>query len=181
MDTVALVGRLLLSLAFVLGVMWLIARRVKRGPGRTKNGRVIDVIARQQLSRSASVAVVRVLDQALIVGITDGQVAVLGETDLAAVEQTLDAEPARKAAGAGAAANRLLPGPVAAAPSVPARRSSAPTPSMPTVSKPTLSKPARHVPAEAAAPRGALAGSALSPHTWRQTLETLRDLTARRT
>jgi len=149
MNTVAVVGRLLLSLAFVLGLMWLIARRVKRGPGgRGRGGRIIDVLSRQQLSRSASVAVVRVMDQALIVGVTDGQITVLGETDLQAAEASLQAaEPARPA--------RTLR-PARAARPEPAER------------------PER-------AGRPALAGSALSLSTWKQTVESLRDLTARKT
>jgi flagellar protein FliO/FliZ len=45
------------------------------------------VVARQQLSRSASVAVVQVADRALVVGVTDNQITLLGETDLAALQQ----------------------------------------------------------------------------------------------
>lgn len=128
-----MLGRLLISLAFVLGVMWLIARKVGgkrglRGGGRTK---LIDVLGRQQLSRGASVAVVQVMDQALIVGITDGQVSVLGETDLAAAKRRL--------------AENKAPAP-------------RPNP-----------EPAK----------GKLSGSALSPATWRQTVDSLRDLTVR--
>lgn len=89
MDTVALIGRLLLSLGVVLGVMWLLARRLRRS-GRIKNGDVIDVLARQQLSRTSSVAVVQVLDQALILGVTETNVSVIGETDLAAAQAKLE-------------------------------------------------------------------------------------------
>jgi flagellar protein FliO/FliZ len=140
MDTVAMVGRLLLSLAAVLGLMWVLARRVKR-PGRTKSTRLIDVLGRQQLSRTSSVAVIRVMDQALILGVTDGQVTVIGETDLEAVQARLEAVAAPRKAR-------------------PARR---------TVTAPDGAPPRR----------SALTGSALSPNTWRQTIETLRDLTAR--
>ena len=154
MNTVAVVGRLLLSLAFVLGLMWLIARRVKRGPGgRGRSGRLIDVLSRQQLSRTASVAVVRVMDQALIVGVTDGQITVLGETDLQAAQASLDAaaEPAR---------------PARAARPEPAR--------VPRTRPEPAERPER-------AGKPALAGSALSLGTWKQTVESLRDLTARKT
>ncbi|MGH8959602.1 MAG: flagellar biosynthetic protein FliO [Jatrophihabitantaceae bacterium] len=145
MDTVAVVGRLLLSLAFVLGLMWLIARRVKRGPrGRGRNDRLIDVLSRQQLSRTASVAVVRVLDQALILGVTDGQVSVLGEADLATAQDSLqESESAR-----------------------PAR----------TIR--TVRPASTPVDSERRAP---LRGSALSLGTWKQTVDSLRDLTARKT
>jgi flagellar protein FliO/FliZ len=166
MDTVAVVGRLLLSLAFVLGLMWLIARRVKRGPGgRGRSGRLIDVLSRQQLSRTASVAVVRVMDQALIVGVTDGQITVLGETDLQAAQASLDAaaEPARPARTL-RLARAAQPKPVR----VPRTR---PEPA---------ERPERSERPERAG-KPALAGSALSLGTWKQTVESLRDLTARKT
>jgi flagellar protein FliO/FliZ len=140
MDSLATLGRVLLSLAFVLGLMWLIARKVRKGAGGGgRDGKLIEVLSRQQLSRSASVAVIRVLDQALIVGVTEGQVSVLGESDL-------------QAAQAGAQ------------PSSPARTVRA--------VRPQTADDAH---------RGPIAGSALSPATWKQTVESLRDLTARRT
>jgi flagellar protein FliO/FliZ len=161
MESVALVGRLLLSLAVVLGLMWLIARRLKRSGGRGKNGKLIELLSRQQLSRSASVAVVRVLDQALIVGITDGQVAVLGEADLDRAQQALAANEAPKLARPTRPARPVR--------TFPAQRPVTAAPLDPSVHG------ARGVQG------GALAGSALSLNTWRQTLDTLRDLTARRT
>jgi len=86
MDMVSTVGRMLLSLAFVLVVMWLIARKVRRPFTGGKNTKVVDVLGRQQLSKGSSVAVVRVMDQALIIGVSDTQVNVLGTTDLDAVQ-----------------------------------------------------------------------------------------------
>jgi flagellar protein FliO/FliZ len=149
MNSVALVGRLLISLAVVLGLMWLIARRMKRSGGHGKNGKLIELLSRQQLTRSSSVAVVRVLDQGLILGVTDGQVAVLGEVELDGIQEALATNEAAKA-------------------SRPAR------PARPV-------RTAADVPANGSTPRGVLTGSALSLSTWRQTVDTLRDLTARRT
>lgn len=152
MNSVALVGRLLISLAVVLCLMWLIARRMKRSVGHGKNGKLIELLSRQQLTRSSSVAVVRVLDQGLILGVTDGQVAVLGEVELDAIQDVIAANETTKATR-------------------PARPVRAPRQARP------------HSPAEVspAAQRPALAGSALSLGTWRQTVDSLRDLTARRT
>ena len=152
MDSVALVGRLLISLAVVLGLMWLVARRMKRSGGHGKNGKLIELLSRQQLTRSSSVAVVRVLDQGLILGVTDGHVAVLGEVELDAIQEAIATTEAAKA-------------------SRPARPARVPRPV----------RPAADVPANGSTPRGALTGSALSLGTWRQTVDTLRDLTARRT
>ena len=164
MDSVAVVGRMLISLAVVLGFMWIIARRMKR-PGRVGNGDLMDVLSRRQLSRTASVAVVRVLDQALVIGITDGQISLIGETDLAAAQHAMAAAaPTRRAPKPGrptpkpspriAPDGRILPAPAPAvgltAPATPAGR------------------------------RPALAGSALSLATWRQTVDSVRNLTTRR-
>jgi flagellar protein FliO/FliZ len=163
-ETVTLIGRLLVSLAAVLGLMWVIARRVKR-PGGARTADLVDVLSRRQLSRTASVAVVRVLDRALIVGITDGQVSLIGETDLAAAEQATETAATR--------------GPVERL------RTARPMQSRP---KPldltTKIGPDGRILTPAARPSpgtGALAGSALSPATWRQTVDTLRSLGARKT
>jgi flagellar protein FliO/FliZ len=156
MDTVTMIGRLLISLAAVLGVMWLLARRMRKG-GRAKDTRLIDVLGRQQLSRNASVAVVRVGEQALVIGVTDAQVSVLGETDLGAAQAMVaasSAAPAKRAAPAAVRTTRVVPEGRHASPS--ADDADAPP-----------------------AARGALTGSALSPHTWKQAVESLRELTSR--
>jgi flagellar protein FliO/FliZ len=181
MNTVAVVGRLLLSLAVVLGLMWIIARRVRRGAGgRARNGRVIDVLSRQQLSRTASVAVVRVLDQALILGVTDGQINVLGKADLDAARASVDADPPRRivpvksldAAPARQVASQSLD--AAPARQVASRAVVAP-------GRPKRVARAAGVEQSTAPAKGVLAGSALSLGTWKQAVESLRDLTARKT
>ncbi len=161
MDTVTLIGRLLVSLAAVLGVMWLLARRMRKG-GRTKDTRLIDVLGRQQLSRNASVAVVRVGEQALVVGVTDAQVSVLGETDLGTAQAMVAAAsatplPAKKTRAAAAPARRARPA---------STRASPPRPSRPTSR--CAARSARRCPARRC-----------RPQTWRQTVESLRDLTSR--
>jgi flagellar protein FliO/FliZ len=158
MGNVELVGRVLVSLVVVLAVVWVLGRKFRRG-GKGKGGSLIDVLSRQQLSRTASLAVVRVGSQALIVGITDGQVNVLGETDLVA-----------------ALAETSVPAPVAATHRVDTRRPGRTIPQR-------APEPAEALPATSrrngdANRRGPLTGSALSPATWRQTIESLRDLSA---
>jgi len=221
MANVEMIGRLLVSLAAVLGVMWLIAKRVKRGAA-PKNTRLIDVLGRQQLSRNASVAVIRVLDQAVIVGVTDGQVNVLGEADLAAAEALAQAADAAKAGRkkrslGGVAALAARAAQPAAAQRAAAQRAAAAYPAAgyvddvapqqpratrqaPAASRTTAAqaRAAQALAAQALAAAQAaragepaarfatrerstspLAGSALSPQTWRQTVESLRDLTSR--
>lgn len=156
MNSLALVGRLLLSLAVVLGVMWLIARRVRKSHtkvGKSRNNKLIDVLGRQQLTRSSSVAVVRVLDKALIVGVTDGQVSVLGDADLAEIEEQLQMGSSAKPALSSLLATKTTP-------------------------KPQASRPSPR-PSPGPAARSTLSGSALSPATWRATVNSIRDLTVR--
>lgn len=167
MDTIALVGRLLVSLAAVLGVMWLIARRMRRGMGG-KDSRLIDVIERQQLSRTASVSVIRVMDQALVIGVTDSQVRLLTELDLAAVQALVAAAASsgspRRSRRSRRSQTDQTQQPGSREPLVPTR---------------TPKRTAVGAPAGTRRKGGALAGSALSAHTWKQTLESLRDLTTR--
>jgi flagellar biosynthetic protein FliO len=171
MDTIALVGRLLVSLAAVLGVMWLIARRMRRGVSG-KDSRLIDVLERQQLSRTASVSVIRVMDQALVIGVTDSQVRLLAEIDLVAVRALLAASASsgspRRSLRSRKTRKEQSQQPDTYLPSAPK-----PTP------RPAPKRMAIDLPDGTKGKGGALAGSALSRHTWKQTLESLRDLTTR--
>lgn len=139
-DTVGLLLRLVLSLAAVIGLMWLAARML-RGQLRGSNGGVLEVVARQQLGRGSSVAVIRVADQAMLVGVTESKITLLAETDLAAVEAAQAAAetertPVHSAVG-GSAADSLQA-------------------------------------------IDGLSGSIVSPATWKQAVNVLRDRTARR-
>ena len=79
-----LVLRIGFSLLVVFGLMWGLARVARRGGlGRRGSGN-LSVLNRQPLSRGSSVAVVQVADRALILGVTDSQVNLLGETELGA-------------------------------------------------------------------------------------------------
>jgi flagellar protein FliO/FliZ len=80
-----LVLRIGFSLLVVLGLMWLLARVVRRPLGGRAHG-ALAVLNRQQLTRGAAVTVVRVADRAIILGVTDQQVSLLGETDLEVFE-----------------------------------------------------------------------------------------------
>lgn len=167
MDTVLLAGRLLVSLGVVLAVIWLIARRARRS-GRGQKANLIEVLDRTPLSRSASVAVVRVGDRAIIVGIAESQVSVLGETDSVPVLADPGPMPTRRAARRSAATRS-------------AHRSVARTTR--TASDPVAARPTSALPATGGqsvdGQTSALVGSALSLQTWRQTIESLRDLTTR--
>src|SRR5687767_13595728 len=140
--------------------MWGLAKVVRR-PLAGRGNELLTVVARQQMSRSASVAVVRVADLALIVGITDNQVTLLGEANLDALESEQPApvakrRPIRLVADAQpvAADTQLVAD--GETPALPVARQSGPQQA------------------------GRLSGSLLSPQTWAQTVEFLRDRTVRK-
>lgn len=78
--------RAVFSLAVVLFLMWGLARLVRRPLG-VRGAASLAVLSRQQLSRGASVAVVKVDDRALVLGVTDAQVTYLTEAPLSAFER----------------------------------------------------------------------------------------------
>jgi flagellar biosynthetic protein FliO len=98
---VALLARLAISLAVVFGLMVLAGRLLRRrglSPGSAgKATSRIDVIARQGLSRSSSVQVVRVGGRTLILGVTDAAISVLAESDPLLLEAELALAPAESA------------------------------------------------------------------------------------
>jgi flagellar protein FliO/FliZ len=105
-EGVALVARLLLSLAIVFAVMiaasWLL-RRTRGGLSLRKRTAVLDVVAQQSLGRSASVAVVVAGGRAMLVGVTDASVTLLAERDASELveEQKELPPPGTGAVGAG--------------------------------------------------------------------------------
>jgi flagellar protein FliO/FliZ len=150
-STIAIIGRMLLALVLVLGVMWALARWARKPMGIGKGERVMTVLARQQLSRSSSVAVLKLMDRALVLGVTEQGVQLLTETELAPIEQALSVPAARRPAPARSAEPIELDGEVPAASLLPA------------------------VPG-----KSELDGSVLSPNTWKQLLGAARELTVRR-
>ncbi len=88
-STLILFVRLILSLAVVIGLMWVAANVLRKrgfaGVASRKGARGpdLELLARRPLGRNASIAVVRIGERALVVGVTDHQV-----TKLADVENT---------------------------------------------------------------------------------------------
>jgi flagellar protein FliO/FliZ len=83
----ALALRVGFSLLVILGLMWLLARAVRRPLGSGRHIGPLSVLSRQQLSRGSAVTVVRVADRAMVLGVTDAQVSLLGEVDLEEFDQ----------------------------------------------------------------------------------------------
>ena len=155
--------RLVASLAVVVGLMLLLARLVGKRYG-ARVGAPVQVLHRQPLSRSSAVAVVTVGSRVLVIGTTDHQVSLLAELD----PDELDLEAGLgEGAGLDDLADTLAPG----ASDV---RTAAPTPT-PLRPAPRATAGSHRASHRAAAPRraddaGGLAGSVLSPQTWRQAL-----------
>jgi flagellar protein FliO/FliZ len=88
--------RTALSLLVVLAIVFAASRLLGRTARQRSDG-VLDVLARQALGRTASVAVVRVADRAYVLGVTEEQITLLDEADLTAMTDRIAA--ARPTAG----------------------------------------------------------------------------------
>lgn len=84
--------RLSLSLAIVLGLVWVAARVLRsRGALALRNpGSHLEVVERRPLGKSASVAVVRVGGKALLVGVTESRVELLRDCPELDLEEAAD-------------------------------------------------------------------------------------------
>ena len=82
--------RTALSLIVVLAIVFAASRLLGRSSGHGGRG-VLDVLARQPLGRTASVAVVRVADRAYVLGVTEDNITLLDDTDLAAMTEIIAA------------------------------------------------------------------------------------------
>ncbi|WP_369131838.1 flagellar biosynthetic protein FliO [Modestobacter sp. I12A-02662] len=75
-----MVIRLVLSLAFVAGVL-LLATHLAKKRGLGQGSGLIEVVARQRMGRTSSVSVLRVAGRVLVVGTTDDTVTLLTEVE----------------------------------------------------------------------------------------------------
>lgn len=96
--------RVMCSLTVVFVLLWALARLARRGVGARGTG-LLTVLARQQLSRGSSVAVVKVADRALVLGVSDAGVSLLADADAHLFDQppplptTTDGPPLSPLAG----------------------------------------------------------------------------------
>ena len=93
METVVLALRVALSLAVVLGLLWVLQRRFSRG-ARTGARKLVRVVERQTIGPKASVVVVDADGQRFLLGVTDQAVNVLDSREAPAEEE---AQPAHRA------------------------------------------------------------------------------------
>ena len=154
-----LVVRLVFSLAVVIGLLLLLAKLGSRR-FRGRDGALVQIVHRQALSRSSSVTVVTVGGRVLVLGTTEQQITVLTElepdevggaadSDAAGSDDTDEPDPAAPRTGVVAAFRPAL---------------HAVLPATAATVKPVSGT------ARTATSSGPLAGSVLSPDTWRQAL-----------
>ena len=165
MDTMGLVLRVALSLATVVGLIWLFGRGLLKAPGvRAGGGSAVRMLGRQQLSRGTSVVVVGVGDQAMVLGVSEQGVTMLTRMSLDEVDAA--PTPATSQRTQLDLGDLAVPDDVAGLTS---RRALAP--------RRRAAVPRRR--ADSRLHEG-LSGSALSPHTWTQALVAVRERTTRR-
>jgi flagellar protein FliO/FliZ len=166
-DTVFLALRVIVSLAVVLGVLWYLQKKLsKRGIGKAA-GKAITLIGRQAVGPKASVAVVEIDGRRLVLGVTEHAVTVLHSVEGHLLERPVhpfevslaDAKPV------------VYPDNV--------RPITAPVPIRAVITTPEgvvppdqQLRPRRH----RQQPTSRMAGSILSPETWRQASAAIREV-----
>jgi flagellar protein FliO/FliZ len=78
MEPVFLALRVMLSLAVVLGLLWMVQRRLARKSRKNNTGDLVTVVTRRGIGQKASVVVVDVDGMRYLLGVTEQTVNVLG-------------------------------------------------------------------------------------------------------
>ncbi|HEV7956132.1 MAG: hypothetical protein JWL94_910 [Microbacteriaceae bacterium] len=157
METLAVALRVALSLAVVLGLLWVLHRRLSRGTRVKGRSETLAVVGRQNVGPKASVVVVDVDGRRFLLGVTEQSVNVLhsGEVPAEQISERTFARSMSEALGP-----RAAPGLAAVTPFAEAQSE---------ITAVTMLRPRRH-----AASNSKLAGSILSPATWTQAATALR-------
>lgn len=188
MDEIWLVLRTAVALAVVLGLVWFGARRLN-GPRRDAGMKELQVrvLDRTLLSRHSGIAVVAVGDRRLLVGYGEQQVELLSELTSAVATRpaSVNARPVK--ATVDESANRTLrldggrvteasagAGPIRVGTTETSRRP------QPAFARESLKGIPGLTANEPGSNSGFLAGSLLSPRTWRNTIQVLQDRTVLR-
>lgn len=81
MDTVFVALRVIVSLAAVVGVLFVLQRRITKGSAASRSSKLVTVVTRQGISQKASVVVMDVEGQRYLLGVTEHSVTVLNSAD----------------------------------------------------------------------------------------------------
>jgi flagellar protein FliO/FliZ len=148
-DTLILALRVLLSLAVVLGLLWVIQRRVSRRVRVARTTKPVTVVSRQGIGQKASVVVVEHAGKRYLLGVTEHAVSVL-DADLVPVDAVPEFSRSLADAASANASEEPTPTPV------------------------PMLRPRRDRGGYSANSSGRMAGSVLSPATWKQAAEFAR-------
>lgn len=130
----------------MLGVLWLVQRRVSRGAARRRSADAVTVVSRTALGSKASLVIVQTPDARYVLGVTEHGVSVLDRGEPVDADPDADAPLARAGSFESILSSSRASGEdFAHAPQLRVRHRSDP-----------------------------LRGSILSPQTWRQSAEALR-------
>ena len=157
MDTLWLILRLVLSLALVLGLIWGLARLKKRVS--PTNAGTIQVLSKIPVSRKGSLLLVEVGGKKLMIGATDNNISLISEIDIA--PDTHEIKEERRPVELDSYMIGMLDSPE----SMDFDLDPAEIEALASLKKSRSDSK--------------LAGSVLSPDTWRQLAETLREKTVR--
>jgi flagellar protein FliO/FliZ len=190
METFLAGARVVVSLVVVLGLLWMLQRRLTRGSRKNAAGHPVTIVTKQAISPKASVVIIDVDGSRLLLGVTEHAVSVLQTGDVP--EPAIEAAPivAAKASTAKSTATKAVTaqsGAAAFAESLSkvtaakitaakpaARTATAKTTAKATSAKTTTKKNPDLAPVAAFTGQGPLAGSILSPTTWKQLGATIR-------
>lgn len=146
--------RVVVSLGVVVALLWVLQRRLTRGSRASGAAKPVRIVTKQAISPKASVVIIDVDGTRLLLGVTEHAVSVLQTTDA-----PVEAEPAAQPSSAAAFATTMS--------SV-----------LPAKAKPAARTNPELAPVAAfnggAQPGGVLAGSILSPATWKQLVSVFR-------
>jgi flagellar protein FliO/FliZ len=81
MDTIITAIRVIVSLGVVLGLLWFLQRRITRGAKAKSSGSPVTIVTKQAISPKASVVVIDVEGMRLLLGVTEHSVNVLQSGD----------------------------------------------------------------------------------------------------
>jgi flagellar biogenesis protein FliO len=185
MDTVVVALRVALSLGVVLALLWVLQRKLSKGMlgkgARAHRAATVTVVARQGIGGKASVVVVDVEGERLVLGVTESQVNVLssGETPaptLELVTPLTETKPATKPETTPATGTIVLPAtqPQPFSAVLAAQDQAAPTLPSVTAAEPLPMRPRNRDRRSAVPAKQQLQGSILSADTWKQAAAAVR-------
>jgi flagellar protein FliO/FliZ len=152
--------RVVVSLAVVVGLLWMLQRRLTRGSRASGTAKPVRIVTKQAISPKASVVIIDVEGTRLLLGVTEHAVSVLQTGDIPA-----EAEAAVEPSSATAFARTMNS--VIAPKAKPASKTAEKSPELAPVAAFTGGTGGTQA-------GGMLAGSILSPATWKQLASVFR-------